>query len=197
MRIYCIVLLVPQLCMTLCDPMDCSPPGFSVHGDSPGKNTGVDCSFLLQGILLTQGSNPGLLNCRQILHHLSYREAHVRVQCMFHQILARTSALPPPTPTPTFWPLHFVSVHTPAALLTPGNCFLGFRAPLHFSRHLTLTTPHLSPSGSCLSRGNSKGFPTSVGRGVGEQQLQPKSSWSLSSALFTTHVASLSTGQKD
>ena len=30
--------LVAQLCLTLCDPMDCSPPGTSVHGDSPGKN---------------------------------------------------------------------------------------------------------------------------------------------------------------
>ena len=34
------VCLVTQLCPTLCDPMDCSPPGSSVHGDSPGKNTG-------------------------------------------------------------------------------------------------------------------------------------------------------------
>ena len=33
--------LVSQLCPTLCDPMDCSPPGSSVHGDSPGKDTGV------------------------------------------------------------------------------------------------------------------------------------------------------------
>ena len=32
----------------LCDPMDCSPPGSSVHRDSLGKNTGVDCHFLLQ-----------------------------------------------------------------------------------------------------------------------------------------------------
>ena len=40
--------------------MDCSPPGSSVHGDSPGKNTGVGCHVLLQGILLTQGSNLGL-----------------------------------------------------------------------------------------------------------------------------------------
>ena len=30
-----------QLCLTLCDPVDCSPPGSSVHGDSPGKNTGA------------------------------------------------------------------------------------------------------------------------------------------------------------
>ena len=44
--------------------MDCSLPG-SCHGnpwDFPGKNTGVDCHFLLQGIFLTQGSNPSLLH---------------------------------------------------------------------------------------------------------------------------------------
>ena len=35
------VCLVTQLRLTLCDPMDCSPPGSSVRGDSPGKNTGV------------------------------------------------------------------------------------------------------------------------------------------------------------
>ena len=35
-----------QSCLTLGDPMDCSPPGSSVHGDSPGKNTRVDCHFL-------------------------------------------------------------------------------------------------------------------------------------------------------
>ena len=39
--------LVVQLCPTLCDPMDCSPPGSSVHGDSPGKNTGVGCHAFL------------------------------------------------------------------------------------------------------------------------------------------------------
>jgi len=47
--------------------MDYSPPGFSVQGDSPGKNTGVGCHALLQGLLPTQGLNPGLLNYRQIL----------------------------------------------------------------------------------------------------------------------------------
>ena len=39
----------------------CSPPGSSVHGDSPGKNTGVGCHALLQGSFLTQGSKPHLL----------------------------------------------------------------------------------------------------------------------------------------
>ena len=45
-----------QSCLTLCDPMDYSPPGSSVHGDSPGKNTGVGYHALLQGIFLIQGS---------------------------------------------------------------------------------------------------------------------------------------------
>ena len=50
--------LVAQLCPTLCDYMDCSPPGSSVHADSPGKNTGVGCYVLFQGIFPTQRSNP-------------------------------------------------------------------------------------------------------------------------------------------
>ena len=50
-----------QLYLTLCNPMDCSSKGSSVHGDSPGKNTGVASHFLLQGIFLTQGLNLCLL----------------------------------------------------------------------------------------------------------------------------------------
>ena len=42
-------------CPALWDPMDCSPTGSSVHGDSPGKNTEVGCHALLQGIFPTQG----------------------------------------------------------------------------------------------------------------------------------------------
>ena len=112
---------VAQLYPTLCDPMECSPPGSSVRGDSPGKNTGVDCHallsfwsawdqisfvshfscvrfcatlwtarllcpwdspgtntgvgchFLFQGIVRTQGLNPGVLNCRRVLYHLSHQ----------------------------------------------------------------------------------------------------------------------------
>ena len=62
--------LVTQSCPTLCNPMDCSPPGSSVHGDSPGKNTGMGCHALLQGIFQTQGLNQGFLHCRQILQPL-------------------------------------------------------------------------------------------------------------------------------
>ena len=45
----------------LCNPMDCSSPDTSVNGNFPGKNTGVGCHFLLQGIFLTQGLNSCLL----------------------------------------------------------------------------------------------------------------------------------------
>ena len=57
---------------TLCDPLDC-PAGSSVHVDSPDKNTGVGCHALLQGIFPTQGSNPGLPQCRWILYCLSHQ----------------------------------------------------------------------------------------------------------------------------
>ena len=43
--------------------------------DSPGKNTGVGCHFLLQGIFLTQGLNPGLPHCRQTRYRLSREES--------------------------------------------------------------------------------------------------------------------------
>ena len=46
----------------LCDPVDCSPPGSPVHGGSPGKNTGVGCHALPQGIFLIQESNLCLLH---------------------------------------------------------------------------------------------------------------------------------------
>ena len=64
---------VAKLCLTLCDPMDCSLPGSSVLGDSPGKNTGVGCHALLQGIFPTQGLNSALPYCRWILYWLSHQ----------------------------------------------------------------------------------------------------------------------------
>ena len=68
-----VLCLVAQSCLTLCDPMGCSPPGSSVRGDSPGKNTGVGGHALLQGIFPTQGSNLGLSHCRWILYSLSHQ----------------------------------------------------------------------------------------------------------------------------
>ena len=62
---------VTQSCPTLCDPMDCSQSGSSVHGIF--QSTGVGCHILLQGILPTQGLNPGPPHCRQTLYHLSHQ----------------------------------------------------------------------------------------------------------------------------
>ena len=63
--------LITQLCLTLCYPMNCSLPGSSVHGIL--QNTGVRSHSLLQRIFPTQGLKPGLLYCRQILFHLSHQ----------------------------------------------------------------------------------------------------------------------------
>ena len=60
-------------CLTICNPIDCNLAGSSVHGDFPGKNVGAGCHAVLQGIFPTQGSNPSLPHCRQILYKLSHQ----------------------------------------------------------------------------------------------------------------------------
>ena len=57
-------------------PHGLQPTGFLCPWDSPGKNTGVDCHFLFQGIFPTQGLNLHLLHCRQILYQWATGEAH-------------------------------------------------------------------------------------------------------------------------
>ena len=72
-----------------CNTMDCSLPGSSVHGDSPGKNTGVGYHTFFQGIFPTQGSNPSLPHCRQILYHLSHQRSPrilEWVACLFSRV---------------------------------------------------------------------------------------------------------------
>ena len=61
-----------QSCPTLCDPMDCSLPGSSVHEILQARILEWVANFLLQGMFLTQGSNSGLLHCREILYGLSH-----------------------------------------------------------------------------------------------------------------------------
>ena len=50
-----VVVLVAQSCPTLCDPMDCSLPDSSVHGDSSGKKTGAGCHSLLPWVSCAAG----------------------------------------------------------------------------------------------------------------------------------------------
>ena len=84
-----------SLCLTLCNPMDYSPPGSSVHGDSPGTNTGVGCHALLQGtlcvcvcvyvcvcmdhIFFIHSSVDGRLCCFHILATVNSAATHIRV----------------------------------------------------------------------------------------------------------------------
>ena len=51
-----------QSCLTHCDPMDCSLPGFSVHGILQARILELGCHALLHGIFLTQGLSPCLLH---------------------------------------------------------------------------------------------------------------------------------------
>ena len=58
-------------CLTLCDCMDCTLPGSSVHWSFSGRNTGVGYHALHLGIFTTQGLNPHLLHCRRFLNPLN------------------------------------------------------------------------------------------------------------------------------
>ena len=65
------LVLASQSCLTLCNPMDCSPPGFSVHGILQARILEWVAIPFSRGVSPTQGLNPGLPHCRQILYHLS------------------------------------------------------------------------------------------------------------------------------
>ena len=57
--------------------------------DSPGKNIGVGCHALLQGIFPTQGSNPGLLYFRQILYHSPTRKVQIHFYLMLLAVFSK------------------------------------------------------------------------------------------------------------
>ena len=67
-----VLCLVTQLCLTLWDPMDCSPPGSSVHGILQARTLEWVAMPFSRGIFPTQGLNPGLPHCRWILYCLSH-----------------------------------------------------------------------------------------------------------------------------
>ena len=120
-------------------------PALATHGlwparllcpwDSPGKNTGVGCHFLLQGIFPTQGLNLGLLQCRKILYWLSYQGSLTNVckhLCFFQHIcyicayvLSRFSRVW------LFETLWTVAHQTPLSMGSPGkNTGVGYSALL-------------------------------------------------------------------
>ena len=66
---YCYCCLVAKSCPAILWPHGLQPARLLCPWDVPGKNNGVSCHFLLQGIFLTQGLNTHLLHCRQIPYH--------------------------------------------------------------------------------------------------------------------------------
>ena len=69
-----VVMVVQSLSrIQLLPPHILEPARLLCPWNSPGKNTGVGCHFLLQGIFPTQESNLGLLHCRHILYRWSYK----------------------------------------------------------------------------------------------------------------------------
>ena len=76
---------ITQLCLTLCDPMD--------YASHTGQNTGVGNHSLLQGIFPTQGLDPDLPHCRQILQQLSH-QGNARILEWVAYLFSRGSSRP-------------------------------------------------------------------------------------------------------
>ena len=84
--------LVPQLCLTLCDPMDCSPPGSSVHGILQTRILEWVAISFSQGIFPTQGSNLDRPHCRHILYHLSHQGSPLNYNLLNFSIVNNLSS---------------------------------------------------------------------------------------------------------
>ena len=67
-----------QSCLTLCNPMDYSPPGSLSMGILQARILEWVAMPVSRGSFPTQGSNLGLLHCRKILYHLSYKEDPIK-----------------------------------------------------------------------------------------------------------------------
>ena len=122
--------------------MSCGPPGSSVHGASPGKNTRVGCHALLQKIFPTQGWNPGLLHCTQILYRLSHQQSPTLNRIESCKICVLTQ-IPGHIPEPSS---HFPSWCPPAQ--SNPRFLVGFAWE---SPERTLAPSTLSQASSCLS----------------------------------------------
>ena len=81
---------------------------------SPGKDTGVDCHHLLQGIFPIQVSNPGVLHCRQILYHVSHQGSPfgsiINIYCTLNEQLICEYSL---IPDSSGWTNHTLSEFSP------------------------------------------------------------------------------------
>ena len=85
--------LVAQLCLIFCNPMDCSPQRrlLLCPWNSPGQNTAVSSLSLLQKIFQTQESNPGLSHCRRICYQLSHKGSPRILEWLAYPFSSRSS----------------------------------------------------------------------------------------------------------
>ena len=93
--------------LIICDPLDCIPPGSTVHGISSGKNTGISCNFFFQGTFLTQGSNLNLLHWQVDSLPLSIGEAPRSLFVIYnilHTIVCVCQSQSPSLSLPTPYP---------------------------------------------------------------------------------------------
>ena len=130
-------MFVTQSCLTLCDPMDYS----LCPWNSPGKDTRVGSHSLLQGIFPTQGLNPGLLHCGQILHHLSHQGSpfDTRKPHLFQSPTPRMLGTPEKLLSISKFGhlIHSSSLILPLVILYPTSLGCCLPPPLKFARHTT------------------------------------------------------------
>ena len=134
--------LVAQSCLILCDPMDFSPPGSSVHVISQARILGGGCYYLLQRIFPTQGSNLGLLHCRQVLYRLSHQGS--RIAWGYFPIRVNKSGDPPMLPCPVLVLWLRICVHRPMVRVRDTE-HSSLAAEHSESAHLRPQAPDLGP----------------------------------------------------
>ena len=150
--------VVAQSCLTLCDPMDCSPPGSFIHGILQARILEWVAISLPQEIFLTQGLNPGLLHCRQTLYHLSHQGSlsHIKptgIECFvlslggfgfsFYSLSSSLVSLLASLPLPPIPPcsLFFNSRKNTGQSRLHTSCFCVFAYVMLLARVVSLTAP--------------------------------------------------------
>ena len=149
-----------QSCLTLCNPMGHSPPGFSVHGLFQARILEWVAISSSGGILPTQESNLRLLHCKQILYHWASREAWSVSRTRLTVILLDLIMLLWRTDAKTQTPLNvtpsdtekWFRIEEPETTLTSGECYTN-KLPI-FSSVISLTDSKLrnvNPSGGLIT----------------------------------------------
>ena len=123
--------------------------------DFPGKDTEVGCHFLLQGIFPTQGSNPGLLHCRQILYQLNYKTSsfsHLLFSSIIKHCSLRKGILSP------FWSVSVSRSVMPDSLRPHGLQPTRLLYPWDFPGKSTGVSCHFLLQGILLTQGSNSGL---------------------------------------